>query len=118
MYREWGLLNQINNSSRSVESQFMRWVIFIEQWERALNEGKEVVCLGDMNIDHLKWTDTNLDPNCSTAKLRPLIELLFEKILPFGVSQCVTTATRSWPGQEDSGLDHVYSNVPTKITNV
>ena len=28
------------------------------------------------------------------------------------------TATRSWPGQEDSGLDHVYTNNPTKLSQV
>ena len=111
-YREWGLLNQPDKTSRSYEAQLERWIIFIEQWERAISEGKEVICMGDMNIDHLKWARNNLPPNSITAKLRPLINLLFERIIPLGVSQCVTTATRTWPNQEDSGIDHVYTNKP------
>ena len=99
-------------TSRSYEAQPEIWIIFIEQWERAISEGKEVICMGDMNIDHLKWARNNLPPNSITAKLRPLINLLFERIIPLGVSQCVTTATRTWPNQEDSGIDHVYTNKP------
>ena len=54
----------------------------------------------------------------STSRLKSLIELLFNKILPHGVSQLVTVPTRSWPGQEDAGLDHVYSNKPEKLGNI
>ena len=60
-YREWGLLNQVGNNSRSNELQLMRWEIFINQWQQALSEGKEVICMGDMNIDHLKWNSNNMD---------------------------------------------------------
>ena len=28
------------------------------------------------------------------------------------------TATRTWPGQNDSGLDHIYSNRPEKLSDV
>ena len=115
-YREWGLLNQSSNNSKSIESQFRRWEVFINQWEQALNEGKEVICMGDMNIDHLRWNSNSVDP--FSIRLRPLIDILFERILPQGVVQCVTTATRSWPGHEDSGLDHVYTNNPTKLSQV
>ena len=77
-----------------------------------------MICLGDINIDHLKWTRNNLSPNSVTARLKPLIDLLFEKIIPLGISQCVTTATRSFPNQEDSGIDHVYTNKPDKLAPV
>ena len=29
------------------------------QWEMALIEEKEVHCMGDTNIDYLKWKDTS-----------------------------------------------------------
>ena len=35
-----------------------------------------------------------------------------------GVSQLVTGGTRSWPGQPDTGIDHVYSNKPDKLSKV
>ena len=49
----------------------------------------------DANIDFLKWTSNNLSPNDSTHRLKPLIEDLFARILPLGVSQLVTTPTRA-----------------------
>ena len=54
----------------------------------------------------------------SIQKLRPLIDLLFEKIIPHGVSQHVAVATHSWPGQQDSCLDHLYTNKPDKLSEV
>ena len=81
-------------------------------------EGKEVVVMMDANIDFLKWCRDDLPASDSTSKLKPLIKLLFDKIFPYGVSQLVKTATRTWPGQTDSGLDHIYSNKPEKLSEV
>ena len=81
-------------------------------------EGKEVVVMMDANIDFLKWTREDLPASDSTSKLKPLITLLFRKIFPYGVSQLVKNATRTWPGQTDSGLDHIYSNKPNKLSQV
>ena len=117
-YREWGYLRQENNSSRTVAEQLVRWKIFITQWERALSENKEVVVAGDINIDSLKWMRDDLPPNDSTYKLKALIEILFEKIIPHGVSQQVTVPTHSWPGQQNSCLDHLYTNQPDKLSEV
>ena len=63
-------------------------------------------------------TDNNLTSSNQTSKMRPLINLLFSKIFPHGVSQLVTVATRSWNNQQDSGLDHLYSNRPDKLSEV
>ena len=59
-----------------------------------------------------------LDPQHKTVKSKNLISVLFDRILSQGVKQLITTATHSWPGQEDSGLDHFYTNVPAKISSV
>ena len=72
----------------------------------------------DANLDFLKWTRDNLPPNDNTVRLRPLIEQLFINIFPHGVSQVVNVPTRSWPGQEDAGLDHIYTNKPDKLSDV
>ena len=71
-----------------------------------------------MNIDHLTWTRHGLPSNSQTVKLRPLINELFTRIFPQGVSQMVTVATRSWTNQKDSGLDHLYSNKPQKLSEI
>ena len=117
-YREWRHLNQGNNSSATISAQLERWLLFLDQWERALLEDKEVLVAMDANIDFLKWTKANLPANDGTRSLRPLIEALFTKIFPHGVSQMVTVATRMWPGQAESGLDHVYTNRPDKISDI
>ena len=62
--------------------------------------------MGDVNLDFLTWTKTDLGSEHKTTKLKELIVELFDRILSRGVKQCVTSATRSWPGQSDSGLDH------------
>ena len=55
-YREWQLLKQANGSSKSIEAQMNRWIIFLDQWERALDTGMEVIVTGDINLNHLDWT--------------------------------------------------------------
>ena len=51
-------------------------------------------------------------------RLKPLTEALFSRIIPHGISQLVKEATRVWPGQPDSGLDHIYSNKPEKCSAI
>jgi hypothetical protein len=117
VYREWGFMRQANPSvSRDLAAQKERWSVFLGQWERALAEDKEVIVTGDMNINHLEWTRDDLPPNNQTVKLKSLITELFSRILPHGVSQLVTSATRIRKNQPQSGLDHFYSNQPNKIS--
>ena len=119
LYREWQYLGQGGDrSSRDIQQQLSRWIIFIDQFERALNTGMEVYCMGDVNLDFLTWTQADLEPEHKTVKLKQLIVELFDRILSRGVQQCVTAPTRSWPGQADSGLDHFYTNAPSKISAV
>ena len=105
-YREWGYLNQGDKSSHSKSAQLDRWKVFIDMWERALKEGKEVLVLGDMNINSLKWMNADLPQ-------KAFVELLFDKIIPFGVSQQVTVPTHN-----ESCLDHIYTNNIVKLSNV
>ena len=51
-------------------------------------------------------------------RLQPLINLLFDKIIPLGFVQLVSSPTRHWPGQPPSRLDHYYTNRPRKVTDV
>ena len=119
VYREWGYMGQENPAvSRDLSAQTSRWSDFLGQWERALDEDCEMIVLGDMNINHLEWTRTDLPSNNQTYKLKPLINDLFTRILPHGVSQLVTTATWVRPNQPESGLDHLYSNQPNKLSPI
>ena len=61
---------------------------------------------------------SDLPANDSTHRLRSLIDLLFERIMPHGFVQLVNAPTHSWPGTEDSCIDHVYSNAPEKLSQI
>ena len=118
-YREWQYTNQRGDrSSSSIPEQLNRWLVFLDQWERALDTGMEVHCLGDMNLNHCNWMDQNLPKNNQSYKLRDLITALFTRILPHGVSQHVVGPTRHFPGQVSTGLDHYYTNRPAKLSQV
>ena len=70
------IFNQSDNESKSIKSQYERWQIFVNQWEQALHENKEVVVLGDMNLDFL---------NSHAYKLKEMSQLVFDRIYPHGV---------------------------------
>ena len=112
-YREWRHLNQGDHSSGTLEAQHDRWKQFLTQWERALGENKEVIVAMDANIDFLKWTSDSLQPG-----IKPLVNDLFSNIFPLGVTQMVKSPTRFWPGHPPSGLDHLYTNRPEKLSEV
>ena len=108
-------MRQPDKSSHSEAAQLERWSSFIGQWEMAISEDKEVLVTGDVNLNSFKWMRDDLPSNDSIHKLRNLIDLLFEKIIPHGFSQLVTVATCSWPGQVDSFLDHLCIKRPDSI---
>ena len=118
-YRQWRLVGQLDNRSASVSAQLARWMSFLDSWEKALLEDKEVIVALDANIDHLTWRmQDSLPPSSSSVRLRPLIEALFTRIIPLGVTQLVTGATRMERGQPRTGLDHLYTNKVHKLSSV
>ena len=68
--REWRYLGQPNRGeySATINEQLRRWVIFLDQWERALQTGKEVIVLGDINLDFLKFDRAGI--------LQPLVDAM------------------------------------------
>ena len=112
VYREWQYLGQEGNNSGTVDAQLQRWISFIDQWEKAISEEKEIHCLGDFNLNWLNWDSP------STSTLNSLKIQLFDRVIPHGFAQLVTTVTRTWKGQEPSCLDHHYTNHPEKVSNV
>ena len=72
----------------------------------------------DANLDFLTWTSEELPNHHSSVRLRPLTQALFSRILPLGVTQLVTSPTRAERGVAATGLDHLYTNKPTKLSEV
>ena len=95
------------------------WVTFLDKWEIALKEEKEVMAMLDANLDFLTWRNSEQHPSHhSSNRLKCLVDVLFERILPLGVSQMVTGATRMERGQPKAGLDHIYTNKPEKLSSI
>ena len=118
-YREWQLPNQRGDkSSHSVQEQLNRWTVFLDQWEKALNTGLEVHVLGDMNLNHCNWMNQNLPSTNQSYKLKSLIQALFSRILPQGVSQLVRGPTKHCTGHESLGLDLYFTNRPEKMSGI
>ena len=93
-YRDWQFLNQATKYSKTDAAQLTRWLTFLDQWERALATGLECHVLGDCNIDAQTFNRPDIASTPHNAKLRPMVEKLFERIFPHGVSQMVTSVTR------------------------
>ena len=77
LYREWQYLDQADHSSKSVAEQLIRWSVFLDQWVRALESGKEVIVMGDFNLNFFKFTNS--------GQLQPLVNQLIEQVYPHGV---------------------------------
>ena len=94
LYREWQYLGQDDHSSLDISEQLARWIIFLEQWERALDTGKEVIVMGDFNLDFLSFHKTDLSSSSQAVRLKPLVYELFARVVPHGVKQCVVGSIR------------------------
>jgi hypothetical protein len=109
-YREWTLWGQ-GTETRKPEAQMLRWIEFLDQWERALSEGRETLVLGDLNLDWMQKGNSNYKWNLMMTKLE-------EVTLPNDIFQLILDST--WMGNkgEVGCLDHIYSNRPEYLTEV
>ena len=118
IYTDWQYLHQADDSSLSFQAQFLRFSDFIDKWEHAIESSEECHLVGDLNLNFLEYSTGNILPNYQSYKLRSLINLLYEKVIPLGVAQCVTSATRVSVNHVASCLDHYYTTNPQKLSQV
>ena len=119
VYRVWQHLDRRDGGASGTDSaQLGRWNTFLNQWERALEENKEVITIGDFNPDWPGCMEQEPTPGSKAYRTRKMAEQLAVKILSRGVTQLVRGATRSWPGQSDSCLDLIFTNKPEKTSEV
>ena len=60
LYRDWQYLGQVDHNSLDISEQMLRWTIFLDQWEKALDTGMECVVMGDFNLDFLTFYSSSL----------------------------------------------------------
>ena len=98
-----------------MEEQWMRWSLFMEQWQSAMEEQEEIHVLGDANFN---WKQLN--ENQGTTN-NAIVEATKDIILSQGVTQCVKKDTRQPQGNQNHKpaiLDHFYTTAPDKLKNI
>ena len=80
-YREHRIYG-VDNTEK-MEEQWMRWSLFMEQWQKAMEEQEEIHVLGDANFN---WKQLN--ENQGTTN-NAIVEATKDLILSQGVTQCV-----------------------------
>ena len=109
VYREHRFLHQPDDSSNHPGEQLRRWNIFLSQVERA-STNTSCHVIGDCNLDYIKWTTPDQRHEQMVTATKNTLETL-------GFAQLIEGATRSWPGQADSCIDHLWTNEAEKITS-
>ena len=115
-YRQWKTVSG-GQEARRISAQIERWNKMLTTWDNALSEDKETIMMLDANINALNWTELNkpeTDPY--DVQLKPLVEALFEKILPQGITMLIKQPTHHWRGKATRALDHIYTNNPEKAS--
>ena len=107
VYREHRLLNQKDDQSNRPEEQLNRWNSFLEQVVRA-RSSSSVHIIGDFNLDFRKWASPDGHHINLVNNTKNILEA-------GGYSQLVVGITRTWPGQVDSLIDHLWSNNSQRI---
>ena len=108
IYREHRFLFQDTDDSASDRSQIIRWRKFVEAWKRAAVGDKNVIVIGDTNLDFLRWDDPEPNKEAMVDKTKDDIEMA-------GFSQIVQGFTRTWPGQPNSLLDQCWINCQNRL---
>ena len=108
LYREHHLLGYpAPNNTDDPHLQKNRWDKILNQWTSIQNQ-RDVVVLGDFNIDYKKWTQPE---QCHLQ----LVNGVKDKIETLGYTQMVRGPTRFWRDTIPSLIDMVWMNCPTKM---
>ena len=108
VYRDHKLLLQPQpNMSGDPQLQRMRWRKILNGWKKGAKDAKCIV-IGDTNLDYSKWNQ----PEQRVASMVNETKLEIETI---GFVQMIGNMTRSWPGQPESLVDQIWTNMPGGI---
>ena len=110
IYREFTTLGQQEDLltwQEKKSKQERRWNRVLKRWKEI---GRKYKCfvIGDINLDYLKWQL----PDQSVSNM---VLATQEAIENEGFVQLISKFTRSWRNQEDSLLDHIWSNSSNRI---
>ena len=93
IYRQFQRL-QVHNSD-TIQAQITRWNKILEKWELAMTEAKEIIVMGDCNLNTLRW-DTPVSEKTTYERAQmPLVESFQDRILSKGFKIINSAPTRT-----------------------
>ena len=110
IYREHHILGQDNLNITTAElkrQQEDRWSRIVANWARA-GQSSRYTAVGDMNLDQGRWGDPE-------HHLAVMVDTTKNEIESRGHIQLVNRITRSWKGQTDSIIDHIWTNSSDRV---
>ena len=105
VYRQHKLLGEDDKDStwmEKIRKQENRWDKITSRWNR-LGRNSKCCVIGDMNLDFAKWSNPD-------NHHKNMIDTTKEKIESEGFQQLISRFTRSWQNQDESIIDHIWTN--------
>ena len=118
LYRQFRRLGKAG--SHNPASQKQRWELIIKKWEQALLENKEIITMGDLNLNCRRWNVQTKDMNNYDRVQKPMSSSLQERILDKGtllLNETTPTWNRNHPLAVPSVLDLMFTNRREKLIN-
>ena len=107
-FKQTGKKTDLDNKSPANQSN--RLLNFLSYWEKAVQDFDDVICIGDMNLDHKRLSN-------SSHPLKPLSELVTDRISRLNIRQMVSTET--WTnGRVTRCIDHIYTTNSKEMESV
>ena len=117
-YREWRQLQAKNKKlNESMKQQLLRLESWAESWNKASNEGKSIIVLGDFNIDISTWVNPDIIPTLYQKQKKSLLDKLKEMAAEINLNVIKTRATRVQGNNFPSYLDLIMTNKQEIIEN-
>ena len=117
-YRQWRTLGEKNRKgSHLMKAQLERFKKWTLSMEKAEQEGKEVVILGDLNIDVTPWTNPSTIRSEYQVSMASMLSALMETTNKLNLTLVKTPPTRFQGSDTPSILDVIFSNKPEKLGN-
>ena len=117
-YREWRKLKaKSKRVSGSDKQQLKRLDGWEESWLKANEEGKQMILMGDFNVDVRPWTHPLEELTAYQSSKKHMLSKLREMCSVINVDIMKTNSTRSQGQSCASILDVVFSNCISLLTN-
>ena len=119
-YRQWTLTGIKPNepNHKTPKNQLKRLEDVCESWENLLLQGYEVITIGDLNLDSIKWNIPLQQLGQYEKKFLPMINHLHQKILNNQTHKLETGITWKQKGKPGESLDFLFTNYPSKLDNL